>query len=447
MYQPLHHKYRPQTFDSLVGQSAVATTLTNAINSKTIAPAYLFTGSRGTGKTSSARILAKSLNCHSSNLPTASPCGKCNSCLCIASSSALDVVEIDAASNSGVENIREVIDGCKFAPIECRYKVYIIDEVHSLSSQAFQALLKTLEEPPNNVVFVLCTTEAHKVPATIISRCQRFDFRRIGNDAMVQHLNHIASIELIDITPDAVQLIAQLSSGCMRDAECLLDQLSLLSTTITPSWIWEVAGAVPEHELLTLVNAIAANDNVSVQAKLRDLYSSGKEPLVILQSIASFYRDLLIAKTSPLQHNMVSLTGDTWKQLCQLAFAESTSSILQAQQHLRQCEVQVKLSCQPQLWLEIAVLGLLPSAKNPISSPTTTSTTATITTKSPDKQPWTNWTSPADAIAWAQQQLPHLSLEALQQQWNVLEPVNGKKAVAWVEKINNLVTNRLPVIR
>jgi DNA polymerase-3 subunit gamma/tau len=163
-----------------VGQSAIATTLTNAINSNRIAPAYLFTGPRGTGKTSSARIFAKSLNCQLTDFPTAHPCGKCNSCHAIASGSALDVVEIDAASNSGVDNIRELIDSSKFAPIECRYKVYAIDEVHSLSSQAFQALLKTLEEPPNNVVFILCTTEAHKVPATIISRCQRFDFRRIG---------------------------------------------------------------------------------------------------------------------------------------------------------------------------------------------------------------------------------------------------------------------------
>lgn len=432
MYQPLHHKYRPQTFDQLVGQNAVAITLTNAINSKSIAPAYLFIGPRGTGKTSSARILAKSLNCRSSDSPTASPCGKCNSCLSIASGSALDVVEIDAASNSGVENIREVIDGCKFAPIECRYKIYVVDETHSLSSQAFQALLKTLEEPPANVVFILCTTEAHKVPATIASRCQRFDFKRIGNDAMVQHLNHIAAKELIDITPEAVGLVAQLSSGCMRDAECLLDQLSLLSTTITPQWIWEVAGAVPEHELLSLIEAIAANDNDTVQATLRDLYESGKEPLVILQSITSFYRDLLIAKTSPTKHNMVALTGDTWKQLCQLALKESTSSILQAQQHLRQCEVQVKQSCQPQLWLEISVLGLLASDQLPAS---TTSITAIAT---PDSQPWSNWKTPLDAISWAQQQLPHLSSEALQQQWNTLEPVNGKKAPIWVKTIQDI---------
>ena len=443
MYQPLHHKYRPQTFASLVGQSAITTTLTNAINSFRIAPAYLFTGPRGTGKTSSARILAKSLNCKSTDLPTADPCGKCNSCMSITSGTALDVVEIDAASNSGVDNIRELIDSSKFAPIECRYKVYAIDEVHSLSSQAFQALLKTLEEPPNNVVFILCTTEAHKVPATIISRCQRFDFRRIGTDTMVQHLKYIASNEAIDIAEEALQITAQLSSGCLRDAECLLDKLSLLSTTITPEWIWKVAGVVPETELLKLFDAIASDNNNTVQTILSSLLESGKEPLVILQSITSFYRDLLIAKTNPMTGNLVSLTSETWFQLCQLAKTWDSSTILQAQQHLRQCETQVKLSSQPQLWLEISVLGLLPNAlPTPVSN--TTKTLATIATV--DCQPWSKWKTPDDALAWGQQQLPHLTEETLQKHWNTLKPVNGKKAVAWVEKINNLATNSTPII-
>lgn len=443
MYQPIHHKYRPQTFASLVGQSAITTTLTNAINSFRIAPAYLFTGPRGTGKTSSARILAKSLNCISSDFPTAHPCGKCNSCLCIAFSSALDVVEIDAASNSGVDNIRELMGISKFAPIECRYKVYIIDEVHSLSSQAFQALLKTLEEPPNNVVFVLCTTEAHKVPATIVSRCQRFDFRRIGTDTMVQHLKIIARKEAIDITEEALQITAQLSSGCLRDAECLLDKLSLLSTTITPEWIWSVAGVVPETELLKLLEAIASDNNNTVQTILSSLLESGKEPLVILQSITSFYRDLLIAKTNPMIGNLVSLTEETWFQLCQLAASWDSSTILQAQQHLRQCETQVKLSSQPWLWLEISVLGLLPSSL-PTPASNTTKTLATIATV--DRQPWSKWKTPDDALAWGQQQLPHFTIEALQSHWKSVKPVNGKKAVAWAEMIQKLAMQSSPMV-
>ncbi|HSM83188.1 MAG TPA: DNA polymerase III subunit gamma/tau, partial [Nodosilinea sp.] len=178
-YEPLHHKYRPQTFGALVGQAAIATTLTNALNQQRIAPAYLFCGPRGTGKTSSARILAKSLNCIAQAHPTPDPCGTCETCRSITNGSALDFIEIDAASNTGVDNIRELIERAQFAPVQCRYKVYVIDECHMLSTAAFNALLKTLEEPPSNVVFVLATTDPQRVLPTIISRCQRFDYRRI----------------------------------------------------------------------------------------------------------------------------------------------------------------------------------------------------------------------------------------------------------------------------
>ena len=223
-YEPLHHKYRPQTFAELVGQEAIATTLTNAILSLKIAPAYLFTGPRGTGKTSSARILAKSLNCLSSDKPTPQPCGKCNVCQEISKGATLDVIEIDAASNTGVDNIREIIERAQFAPVQCRYKVYVVDECHMLSTQAFNALLKTLEEPPKHVVFVLATTDPQRVLATIISRCQRFDFRRIPMNGMVEHLTQIAANENINITQEAVTLVAQVSQGGLRDAESLLDQ-------------------------------------------------------------------------------------------------------------------------------------------------------------------------------------------------------------------------------
>ncbi len=425
-YQPLHLKYRPQIFSQLVGQEAIATTLSNAISSKRIAPAYLFTGPRGTGKTSSARILAKSLNCLEVDSPTTQPCGKCNSCQAIAKSSSLDVIEIDAASNSGVENIREIIEGTRLTSIESRYKIYLIDECHSLSGAAFQALLKTLEEPPANVVFILCTTEVHKVPATIASRCQRFDFKRIDVETMVKHLRYVAEEELIDITEEALRLIAQMSSGCLRDAECLLDQLSLLGITIDQNWIWEMAGVVSEYELLTLVERIKESDSNAVLGIIRDLLEYGKEPLVILQNLTSFFRDMLIAKTSPNKREMVGLTDDTWKELCQFVEQWDTNTILQAQQHLRQCEVQVKLSTQPQLWLEIAILGLLPNAK-----PTVPNIASSVTVN----PPWSNWKTPADAVSWAHQKLPHLSLEALQEKWNTLMPVNGKKAPVWVQMV------------
>ncbi len=361
-YEPLHHKYRPQTFADLVGQDAIATTLTNAIDSQRIAPAYLFTGPRGTGKTSSARILAKSLNCLNSERPTPSPCGTCSVCQEIALGTSLDVIEIDAASNTGVDNIRELIERAQFAPVQCRFKIYCLDEVHMLSTAAFNALLKTLEEPPAQVVFVLATTDPQRVLATIISRCQRFDFRRIPLTPMVAHLTQIAAQESIPITAAAVELVAQLSQGGLRDAESLLDQLSLLSGEIGPEQIWDLAGSVPERELLSLLQAIMAQQPEVLLSQTQQLLNRGRDPLVVLQNLTGFYRDLLIAKTAPDRRDLVTITEATWAELCDVAQQLEMGTILVGQQHLRTCEPQVKNTTQPRLWLEVALLGLLPGA-------------------------------------------------------------------------------------
>jgi len=310
-YEPLHHKYRPQTFADLVGQEAIRATLTNAIRKSQIAPAYLFTGSRGTGKTSSARILSKSLNCLSSPAPTEKPCGKCDACQGITKGIALDVIEIDAASNTGVDNIREIIERAQFAPVQCRYKVYAIDECHMLSSAAFNCLLKTLEEPPKSVVFILATTDPERVLPTIISRCQRFDFRRISMQAIVDHLRYIATEEGISISSDALQLVAQLAQGGLRDAESLLDQLSLLSGEITIERVWDLAGSVSEKDCLELLNAIALSHPDTILETARKIMDRGREPLIVLQNLASFYRDLLIAKTAPSRSDLVALTPAT----------------------------------------------------------------------------------------------------------------------------------------
>ncbi|PZV06884.1 MAG: DNA polymerase III subunit gamma/tau, partial [Leptolyngbya sp.] len=363
-YEPLHHKYRPQTFAELVGQEAIASTLTNAIRQEKIAPAYLFTGARGTGKTSSARILAKSLNCLSSKTPTESPCGSCEVCRAIAKGDALDVIEIDAASNTGVDNIRELIERSQFAPVQCRYKVYIIDEVHMLSTAAFNALLKTLEEPPDLVVFVLATTDPQRVLPTIISRCQRFDYRRIPLEPMANHLRHIADKESILITAEAVTLVAQIAQGGLRDAESLLDQLSLLPTEISVEQVWDLVGSVPERDLLELVGAIAQDDPEAVLDSTRRLMDRGREPLIVLQNLAGFYRDMLIAKTAPQRNDLVALTPATWQQLCDLTQTLDLGLILTSQQHLRSAEIQLKNTTQPRLWLEVTLMGLLPSAAN-----------------------------------------------------------------------------------
>ncbi|MEH2406816.1 DNA polymerase III subunit gamma/tau [Nostoc sp.] len=361
-YEPLHHKYRPKSFAELVGQEAIATTLTNAIGTSKIAPAYLFTGPRGTGKTSSARILAKSLNCLKSDKPTAEPCGVCEVCQGITKGYALDVIEIDAASNTGVDNIRELIEKAQFAPVQCRYKVYVIDECHMLSTQAFNALLKTLEEPPRHVVFVLATTDPQRVLPTIISRCQRFDFRRIQLEAMVKHLSAIASKENIHISADAVTLVAQLAQGGLRDAESLLDQLGLLAGEVTPDRVWDLVGTVSEQDLLGLLNAIAQDKPEAVLDCIHYILDRGREPLTLLQNLAAFYRDLLIAKTAPNRHNLVACTQQTWTALVEFAQYFDMSVILVGQKHLREAEVQIKNTTQPRLWLEVTLLGLLPSA-------------------------------------------------------------------------------------
>jgi DNA polymerase-3 subunit gamma/tau len=361
-YEPLHHKYRPQSFAELVGQEAVTTTLSNALRQQKIAPAYLFTGARGTGKTSSARILAKSLNCIKGDAPTDHPCGICEICQSITKGAALDVIEIDAASNTGVDNIRDLIERAQFAPVQCRYKVYVIDEVHMLSNAAFNALLKTLEEPPSRIVFILATTDPQKVLPTIISRCQRFDFRRIPLAAMTAHLSKIAHLEAIAIMPEAIQLVAQIAQGGLRDAESLLDQLSLLDGEITVERVWDLVGAVPERDLLALLRAIAQNQPALVLEHIRHLLDRGREPLVLLQNLASFYRDLLIAKTAPDRHDLVAITPPTWADLCEFAQAVDIAWITAGQQCLRTAEHQVKQTTQPRLWLEVNLLGLLPAA-------------------------------------------------------------------------------------
>lgn len=442
LYTPLHLKYRPQTFAELIGQEAIAQTLTNAIRLQRIAPAYLFCGSRGTGKTSSARILAKSLNCHNSDSPTPNPCGSCHTCRAIALGSSLDVIEIDAASNSGVENIRDLIERVQFVPMECRYKVYVIDEAHGLSKNAMEALLKTLEEPPLRVVFVLATTEPHKLPDTIRSRCQRHDFRRIPNETMVQHLTNIASKESIDITTDGLRVVALFATGGLRDALTLLDQLSLLEPPVTAPKVEHLVGAVSEQDLLLLVEAIADFKPEPTLAIVRSIISRGKEPLVILQSLVSFLTNLAIVKSNPNNTELLGVDDDIKPSLLLLAKKLEINAIFRLVEHLRLSEVQVKLSTQSFLWLEAAVLGLFTKITNPSPAPLFRGILPIQMTTHEQSFVWKDWKTPADAIAWAASVLPHIPTSQLEAEFTALPTVNGKKAPAWVDYITATLTTR-----
>jgi len=358
-YQPLHHKYRPQRLAELVGQQAIAPTLANALRTGRIAPAYLFCGPRGTGKTSSARILARSLNCITSDAPTPEPCGHCEVCVAITAGNALDVIEIDAASNTGVDNIRELIERSRFAPVQARWKVYVIDECHMLSTAAFNALLKTLEEPPPRVVFVLATTDPQRVLPTILSRCQRFDFRRIPLADLEGHLGWIAAQESIAISAEALNLVAQRAQGGLRDAESLLDQLSLLAPPIEAAAVWDLLGAVPEQELLSLADSMAAAEPLAVIETCRQLLERGREPLALLQGLASLLRDLLLAGIAPDRLELTSVSPQLRPELPPVARRIGKNRLLHWQAQLKGSEQQLRQSVQPRLWLEVLLLGLL----------------------------------------------------------------------------------------
>lgn len=297
-YLVFARKWRPQTFEDVAGQEHITRTLQNAIDSGRIGHAFLFVGSRGIGKTTTARILAKALNCLATSKPTSAPCNTCDNCRSIAEGNNIDVLEIDGASNNSVEDVREIRSNVRLVPSRARYKVYIIDEVHQLSAGAFNALLKTLEEPPEHAVFILATTEAHKVPATIISRCQRFDFRRVPAARICDLLRAILDEEHIPYTGEALRAIARAAEGGVRDAESILDQLvSYCDGTITFEQVFDVLGLVNWDVLHGLCDAIVEKDVAKLLLTVEEVVASGKDLSQFVQEILSYFRNLLVCKT------------------------------------------------------------------------------------------------------------------------------------------------------
>ncbi|MEX2615371.1 MAG: DNA polymerase III subunit gamma/tau [Alphaproteobacteria bacterium] len=302
-YRVLARKYRPRGFDELIGQEALVRTLSNAISSGRIAHAFILTGVRGVGKTTTARIIARALNCvgpDGAGGPTIAPCGACNNCMAIAEDRHVDVIEMDAASRTGIDDIRDLIEGVRYKPVSARYKVYIIDEVHMLSRQAFNGLLKTLEEPPEHVIFVFATTEIRKVPVTVLSRCQRFDLRRVERELLAPHFRSIAEKEGVQIEDAAVDIIARAADGSVRDGLSLLDQaIALSADTVTAAQIRDMLGLADRSAVFDLFDTLMSGDTPAALDRFQEMYRNGADPIVILEDLLELTHWLTRVKIAP----------------------------------------------------------------------------------------------------------------------------------------------------
>ncbi|AGT30477.1 DNA polymerase III subunit gamma/tau [Geobacillus genomosp. 3] len=355
-YQALYRVFRPQRFADMVGQEHVTKTLQSALLQHKISHAYLFSGPRGTGKTSAAKIFAKAVNCE--HAPAAEPCNECPACLGITNGTVPDVLEIDAASNNRVDEIRDIREKVKFAPTSVRYKVYIIDEVHMLSIGAFNALLKTLEEPPKHVIFILATTEPHKIPATIISRCQRFDFRRIPLSAIVSRLKYVANAQGVEASAEALSAIARAADGGMRDALSLLDQaISFSDGQLQFDDVLAMTGAASFAALANFIEAIHRKDTAAVLQQFEAMMAQGKDPNRLVEDLILYYRDLLLYKTAPHVEGaiQIAVVDETFTALSETI---PLSDLYGAIELLNKSQQEMKWTNHPRLLLEVALVKL-----------------------------------------------------------------------------------------
>ena len=356
MYQVLYRKYRPKVFSDVYGQDHVTSTLKNEIKNGRVSHAYLFTGSRGTGKTTCAKILAKAANCEHN--VDGEPCNECEVCKGLDNGSIYDVVEIDAASNNGVDNIRELRDETNYAPSRGKYRVYIIDEVHMLSTGAFNALLKTLEEPPAHVIFILATTEVHKLPATILSRCQRFDFKRIQPETMAVRLKEVAGIEGLNLDDDAAVLIARIADGALRDGLSILDQCAGRSKEINSDLVSEVAGLAGREAMYKLSDCIANSDSNTAMSIISDLYQNSFDMERLCVEMINHFRNFLVAKTVRKSRELIICTDDEYNTILEASKEFTVESIVFALDLFQNTLVTIKGGASARIEVEMAFIKL-----------------------------------------------------------------------------------------
>lgn len=356
MYQVLYRKYRPKVFSDVYGQEYVTSTLKNEIKNGRVSHAYLFTGSRGTGKTTCAKILAKAVNCEHN--VDGEPCNECEVCKGLDNGSIYDVVEIDAASNNGVDNIRELRDETNYAPSRGKYRVYIIDEVHMLSTGAFNALLKTLEEPPAHVIFILATTEVHKLPATILSRCQRFDFKRIQPETMAVRLKEVAGLEGLSLDDDAAVLIARIADGALRDGLSILDQCAGRSKEINSDLVSEVAGLAGREAMYKLSDCIANSDSNTAMSIISDLYQNSFDMERLCVEMINHFRNFLVAKTVRKSRELIICTDDEYNTILEASKEFTVESIVFALDLFQNTLVTIKSGASARIEVEMAFIKL-----------------------------------------------------------------------------------------